>query len=469
MSESRLASRPATPMKLAEFVHAAEFANISPAAVEQLKIRVLNVLGAAIAALPASDMASMRERIAVPGDAVTASLIGGGRAAVGQAAFHNVALGAYLDFTDSYIGPIGSCRPSDCIGAVLAAADSVDAAGSDFLAALAVAYQIQTHLCDVGSATGPATSDGLACAVAAAAAKVMRLEPARIGGAIAGAAGNNGAAGAVAGLPAKVLAPASACERGVSAALHAASAAHRLQPAAADGIAARGAAIDWSQERLQAVLRTVVKRHMADIRLQAAIDAAVTIGTRPVFHADAVRSVRVTTFRPTPVDAVGRKADDAPYVHTKAQAERSLPYTVAVALIDRQVQAAQYAAERIVRPDVQWLSRLVRLAPPPAATRPSEDGAPTQVAVRLHDDTVFCVSVPSFQGYSLQQWSWDAAWTKFRRLTAGVLSEHRAMMLADCVHHLDAQTVRSLLALLPDTTRRVDTRRHGQHATLQAA
>ena len=77
------------------------------------------------------------------------ALIGGGRTAPDRAAFYNGALVRYLDFNDSYPASGETCHPSDNLGAVLAAAEYAGRSGEDFLAALAVAYQVQCRLSDV--------------------------------------------------------------------------------------------------------------------------------------------------------------------------------------------------------------------------------------------------------------------------------------------------------------------------------
>lgn len=440
---------------LAGFAHATDFGTLSRAAVQQVKVRVLGALGAAIAALHEPTMIAMRERIQRPASDRRASFIGGGRGSIGQVAFYNTALSGYLDYTDSYVGSAASCRPSDCVCALLAVAENLDAPGSAFLAAVALAYQIQMRLCDSRpvQATGIDRCAWTTCAVTAATGKLLGLSPERIADVIRMAAVVDEAAPGTApvdSLSEEALDFAKAAEVGVSVALRAPAGMPRSErtiPGAAG--AANGVAIDWSRESLEGVLRTVVKRHMADIRVQAAIDAAITVGTPPVCQVSAIRSVRVTAFQP-PGDgsAAPHGADNPPYVTTRAQAEHSLPYTVAVALIDHQVQAPQYAAERIARPDVQLLSRKVRVVLPPTSTRETLDEVPAQVAVELQDGTVYCVSASSYQGFSLRQLDWDAAWMRFRRLVTPLIPERLATRVADCVFRLDERPVRDLTALL---------------------
>src|SRR5439155_22063 len=73
----------------------------------------------------------------------TATLVGGGRASVDQAAFFNAVLVRYPDLLDTYLTPGGLCHPADNFGAVFAVAEHVGATGADFLLALAVAYEVQ--------------------------------------------------------------------------------------------------------------------------------------------------------------------------------------------------------------------------------------------------------------------------------------------------------------------------------------
>src|SRR5215217_3193010 len=75
------------------------------------------------------------------GGSHASTLIGGGWSAPDRAAFYNVALSRYLDFMDSYLAAGETNHPSDNLGAVLAAAESVGGSGRDFLTALACAYR----------------------------------------------------------------------------------------------------------------------------------------------------------------------------------------------------------------------------------------------------------------------------------------------------------------------------------------
>src|SRR5215211_2268318 len=173
--------------QLATFVERARLQDVSDAAVQQLKIRVLDTIGVAIGALDAPPIAAIRRLTAELGGRPLATLIGGGKTAPDRAAFFNGALSRHLDFMDSYLAEGETCHPSDNLGAVLAAAEMRRASGADLLVALAVAYQVQTRLSDVAPVREEAfdhTTQG-AYAAAAGVAKALALSSDRIANAIA--------------------------------------------------------------------------------------------------------------------------------------------------------------------------------------------------------------------------------------------------------------------------------------------
>src|SRR3989304_1971247 len=167
--------------QLAAFVERATWEDLSPAAREALKIRVLDSLGCALGAFRGEPIRMIRRDIDEFGGNPLCTLIGGGKTSPDRAAFGNGALIRYLDFNDSYLAPGETCHPSDNIGAVLAASEYARASGRQFLAALAVAYQVQCRLRDEGPvrARGLDTTTQRAAARAAGVAKALALPMAR--------------------------------------------------------------------------------------------------------------------------------------------------------------------------------------------------------------------------------------------------------------------------------------------------
>src|SRR5215467_953411 len=135
--------------RLAAFVSSTSWEQLTPEAAETLKLRVLDSLGCAIAALDSDVLRAVRAEVDELGGRPRCTLIGGGRTAPDRAALHNAAAVRYLDFNDSFMAPGETCHPSDNLGAVLAAVEFAGGDGRELLVALAAAYQVQCRLSEV--------------------------------------------------------------------------------------------------------------------------------------------------------------------------------------------------------------------------------------------------------------------------------------------------------------------------------
>ncbi|MGP5265403.1 MmgE/PrpD family protein [Brachybacterium alimentarium] len=454
-------SRPGGPtevQELAAYVHSATFEQIGDEALEQLRIRILDTLGVAIAALDAEPIRAVRELLEDLGGAPRATLIGGGRTSPDRAAFYNSALSRYLDFMDSYLAAGETNHPSDNLGAVLAAAESVDASGQELLTALAVAYQIHTRLSDVAPVRAKGfdhTTQG-AYAAAAAAAKAMRLPAEQIAHAIAIAGTANNAlrvtrTGSLSHW--KGLAYPQVAKEGAFAALLAGRGitgpeeVFEGNKGFKDSIAG-DFTIDWSSEGLDAVRRTIIKKHNAEIHSQSALDAAQDIRAQDGFAIEAVRSIRLRTFDVAHSIIGGGEEGDKRTVRTKEEADHSLPWMLAVVLLDGELTPAQYHHERIVADDVQDLMRAVEIVSDDAFSARFPDLMPADLEVTLADGTVFRSAQDSYEGFHTDPLSWEGARAKFDLLTTPFATEELREEIAGIVRDLEHHSVRELTGAL---------------------
>jgi len=443
---------------LARFVERARLDDLTPEARAQLKIRVLDTVGVAIAALDAEPMRAIARLTSELGGRPRCALIGGGRSAPDRAAFHNGALSRYLDFMDSYLAPGETCHPSDNLAAVLAAAELSGASGADFLTALAVAYQVQCRLSDVAPVRAKGFDHTVQGAYAAAAgvAKALALPTAQIANAIAisGTANNalrvtrTGALSQWKGLAYPNVAMA-ATQAGLLAAHGITGPAEVFEGNKGFKEAIAGPfEIDWSQEDLERVQLTIVKRHNAEIHAQSAIDAALDIREQPGFSAARIASVQLRTFAVAHAIIGGGEEGDKRLVRTKEEADHSLPYLLAVALIDGQVEPAQYAPERIVADDVQSLLRRVEVSADPALSARFPRRMPAALDVTLDDGMHFHAAREDYHGFHTNPLDWRAARQKFDRLTRAFMAPAARDALADVIATLDGREVSDLTSRL---------------------
>ena len=135
-------------------------------------------------------------------------------------------------------------------------------------------------------------------------------------------------------------------------------------------------------------------------------------------------------------------------IRTKEQADHSLPYLLAVALLDGQVMPEQFASERIVRPDVQKLLRRVEVHPAAdlSARFPAEHAC--RVRVQLLGGRILAAEKSDYEGFLTRPMSWERARQKFERLAEPRVGGELLAELAGVVADLDELKTRDLTSLL---------------------
>jgi 2-methylcitrate dehydratase len=440
---------------LADFVVSAQYDQLTEAAVEQAKIRILDALGCAIGALEADPIRMIAAQNADFGGNPLCTLIGGGRTAPDRAAFYNSALVRFLDFNDSYLAKGETCHPSDNLGAVLAACEYAGGSGKDLLTALAVAYQVQCRLSDVAPVRAKGfdhTTQG-AYAVAAGIARALQLDQTKTANAIAIAGTANNAlrvtrTGALSNW--KGL----AYPNTAFSATHAAFLAMRGISGPAEvfegnkgfmeAIAGQFA-LDWSKENLEKITQTVVKRFNAEIHSQATVEGVLELIQEQHINPASIRHILIETFEVAYNIIGGGEEGEKLSVHTKEEADHSLPYIVAVALLDGQVLPSQYLPERIEADDVQGLLRKVEVKPVAEFSQRFPAEMPCRITITLQDGSEFSKDKRDYEGFLTRRMQWETAVSKFTQLTRRNISIAEQDMIEEMVLDLENVPVRDLL------------------------
>jgi 2-methylcitrate dehydratase len=444
--------------RIAEFATRASFELLSSRAREQIKIRILDSIGCAIGALEGEPIRRILKFVGELDGNGRATLIGGGRARPDLAAFYNAALVRYLDFSDSYLAKGETCHPSDNLGSILAAGEYSSASGRELMTALAVAYQVQCRLSD----EAPVRAHGFdhtvqgAYGATAGIGKILGLDPRALASAMAisGTALNalratrTGTLSQWKGLAyphmsADCLRNAFLAKNGITGPLEVIEGDKGLMDAITGQFD-----INWAQEDLERVTRTVLKKYNAEIHSQTTIEATLQLRREHQINPSDVDHVNVKVFDVAYNIIGGGEEGDKHTVRTKEQADHSLPYLVAVALLDGQVMPEQYAPARILRSDVQSLIGKVTIQSDPRYSESFPREMPSQVAITLHDGRVLEREVRSWEGSVSSPMSWDVARTKFERLSAPFASQPRRNQIADTISQLERHKVADLMSLL---------------------
>jgi 2-methylcitrate dehydratase len=126
-----------------------------------------------------------------------------------------------------------------------------------------------------------------------------------------------------------------------------------------------------------------------------------------------IERIRIDIFDVAHLIIGGGAEGDKTVVHTKEEADHSLPYIVAVAALDGEVTPAQYTSERIGRDDVQRLLRRVEVVPDPNFSSRFPEEHACRLTVTLTDGRVLVREVSEYEGFHTRPMSWEGAVRKF--------------------------------------------------------
>jgi 2-methylcitrate dehydratase len=205
--------------------------------------------------------------------------------------------------------------------------------------------------------------------------------------------------------------------------------------------------VDWGQENLEAVMRTIVKKYNAEVHSQSALEGILELREEHSIRPEEVERVELETFDVAYDIIGGGEEGEKKTVRTKEEADHSLPYLLAVALLDGEVYPAQYAPERISADDVQGLLRKVEVRP----TGDLSERFPREMPCRLRVLTKSGereVEKSDYEGFFTRPISWERATEKFERLSAPYADRRLRDSIAYAVRHLEAVEVRELTDLL---------------------
>ncbi|ELZ06959.1 MmgE/PrpD family protein [Natrialba aegyptia] len=446
-----------TALELAEFVQETDYDDLPPDVRDALKRRLFDAVGIAIPAEVAGPPQAVFRTVTALEDDGPCTLWGRERTAspVG-AAMHNTALVRYLDYMDSFLAPGETPHPSDNVAAVVAAAEFADRSGTDLLAGLAVAYEIQAEL----AWNAPVRERGFdhvthtVVSAAAGASKVLELDLEETRSAIAIAAtGHNALRVTRTGEinEWKGLASANAARNAVYAAMlakHGVAGPRNVfegQKGWQDVISGPFEVELTPGERVHDVM---TKRYVAETYAQSAVEGVVELAEREELDPTAVAGIKLETFGGAKL-IIGGGEGNRYEVANRAQADHSLPYMLAVALLDRDLSLAQYEPDRIRRNDVQQLLRVVDVSEDPDLTERFENGEmPAVIDVTMDDGTTYRVEKDAFRGHPTDPIGWDGLTEKFETVTDEFIDAERRDDIQELIRSIEDHRVADLTALL---------------------
>jgi 2-methylcitrate dehydratase len=457
--------------QLADFALRTEFDKIDKATIEQLKRHLLDSLGSLFESLgkPASrKLARQLEFLGAAGNCKVPML---GNLPVDRAAQWYTALIRYPDFMDNYLGKESTCHPSDNIGSLLACSELKNTRGRDFLTAMAVSYQVECRLIE----EIPVMTEGidhtllLSFSIISGVARLLKLTPEQTAHALAisgsfisplvtsRASYTYEWKGFVSSLVAlNCINIALLAKEGMTGPIALFEGAKGFQE-----IFKMKLNYNWSKETFELIPKCILKRYNAEVHSQSAIDAILELRKEHELKPDDIDKIDVTTFL-TAYHIIGSGAyGDRQEVDSKEQADHSLFYVIAVALLDGDVYPPQFEPARIKRDDVQTLLKKVHVHTKFPLHKPVKiagmldpyteaypDRMKTKVEVTLSNGHKIHCEKDDYPGFHTRPFSWKQTIEKFAHLSGNHLEYARKTAIIDCVKDLENQDMQTLVKLL---------------------
>jgi len=413
-----------TTQRLADYALATDYRKLSPTAVHECKRRLIDTIASAMSAYddPVCAMARNLARKR-PADASAGVWGSGFRAAPEMAAFANGVMLRFMDISDTYVGKSRG-HPSDIMAGILAVADATRAGGPAVINAVTLAYDVYCSFIDaieinrrgwdqpvygvIASAMGIGRllgfdRDTMMNAIALALVPNMALSQAR-NGALSNWKGCAGANAARNGVFAAMLA-----QEGFSG------------PAGVfegtGGLYQVLGRFDWplpDPNGPHMIERTHIKTLPICFHGQSAVSAALDLRER--VPAEAVAEISIDTYDTAVLMMANDATRWAPDTHETA--DHSLPYCVAIALLDGEVTPASFEAHRFAEPAVVELMRKVRVQATPDMNAAYPEAAPARLAVRMKSGTMHEREVLHAKGHARNALSDAELEGKYRRIFA---------------------------------------------------
>jgi 2-methylcitrate dehydratase len=443
---------------LAKYAARASFDDLSAESRRQLPIHILDSLACCIAALGAGPVEACREQVAEFGGSGPSTLIGGGQANPIYAAFWHTALVRYVDFMDNFLAQTETCHTADNFGVALTIADYVGGSGRDFMLAVALGYTVQSRFVDHANfmTNGFDHTAQLAFSHNAAAGWLLGLSEQQIGHAMAMAAVSDASFAVVRAKPLSQWKGRASAQSALGAMNTLFLARRGVQgplqviegPLGIDHLLGMKIEIDWDKQGYEGVVESTIKKYNSMIHTQSGVHCMVELARQNKLDPDTIVSIEADVIQLAFDFAGGGLYGVDKVIRTKEQADHSLPYLLAVALLDGDVMPAQFKPDRIIKPDVQSLLKKVLVRPNHKYTEQYPKKMPAKITVRLQDGRVIEHEVQDYPGLASHPFTWEDAVHKFDTLVAGRLDETLSSEIKDAVHSMENVQVRDLMKLL---------------------
>lgn len=440
--------------QLAEYGHQLRFEALPAETVHEVKRRFIDSIATAVGAFEAEAFHVAQRCAKRVSSEQAATLFGGGQSSVEWATFVNGLLIRYLDYNDTYLS-LEPAHPSDNLAPVLAVGEMNQKSGQDMIVAAALAYEIQCRLCDAASLRKHGIDHVTygALSSCAAACKLLDLDVTKFTHALGIAGVCNVAlrqtrSGEMSMW--KGCAFANAARNGVFASLLASEGLTGPAPIFEGELGfMKLISGDFSLAPLGGtgnqpfmINETYIKFWPAEYHSQSAIEVALQMRDE-IGDVSQIKSIDVHTFDAA-VDIIGKDPEKR-RPRTRETADHSLPYCIALALIDGDITEKQFEEQRFTEQAVLNLIDKIELHRDAEINTRYPAGIPNRLTVKLNDGRELVQEIEFPRGHARNPMTDEEVEQKLHRMVDPRLGADKANRILELCWNLEKlQVVREL-------------------------
>jgi 2-methylcitrate dehydratase len=452
--------------EMINFSRRARFEDIEPATIDQLKKHILDSIGSLIFSLKQEVPKKLMRQVAKIEEET--GIIPIHQLTVDRLAELYTALIRYPDFMDNFLGKHATCHPSDNLGVLLAAGRHKKASGQQFLKAMAIAYQLICRLTE----KFPVMTKGfdhtvlLNFSAMIGVAEILGLskEETRHACGMVGCTVN----------PLVTLRASYTSEwKGFASSCTAFNCINKAYlamegmtgpysifegPMAMNKVMEMELVHNWNhEEEFELIKRCILKSYNSEVHSQSLVEGILELAQQNNIDVLLVKEIKATTFLTAYHIIGGGEYGDRKVVVNKEQADHSLPYLLAVALLDKQVYPEQFSIDRINSADVQELLKKVEVTTSFPLKEPRKivskldsyteaypDKMMGKIEIRTNDDKKFEIEKEDYAGFFTRPMEWKKVQEKFKRLTSGIITDAQQQKVISTVMDFENKKVNDL-------------------------
>lgn len=442
--------------KLAQFSRNLHYRNLPSEVVHEVKRRLIDTLGCALGAWRSKPCKIARKIAARSPIPTGAHVLGTNiQTTPDLAAFANGAAIRYLDYNDTYLSK-EPAHPSDNISAALAVSELAGANGKQLIEAIVLGYEVQCQLCDA-AALRPLGWDHVTYgpfSTALLASKLWKLSEEKTVHALglSGNANNALRQTRVGHLSMwKGLAFANAARNGVFAAelakfgLTGPAPIFEGEKGFMKIVSGEFVLPELNPSGPFKIMQTYIKYYPVEYHAQSGVQAALNLrGKLPRLYPKKIEAIKIRTSDIS-YEIIGNDPDKW-HPKSRETADHSLPYIVAVALLDGKVGLAQFNSRHLGDEKLQALIQKVEVFSDKKHSAAYPEAIGNTVSVKIEGKT-YSEKVDYPKGFPKNKMSDAEVEAKFTRMATPLLSKTAAQNILDTIWKLETRS--SVSTLLP--------------------